>query len=90
MFVSGLCCLLFMQPQHFVTEKTEAEGDTQNVPVCIFSAIRYQMHMLSFSPELRCPVGSMCMYPEEAGVCRFISKAQPHAAQPPPPHNAQG
>lgn len=48
------------------------------------------MHMLSFSPELRCPVGAMCMYPEEAGVCRFISKAQPRAAQPPPPHNAKG
>lgn len=78
-----------MQSQHFATEKTEADGDTQNVAVCIFSTIRYRTHVVSFSPELRWPVGAMCMYPEEAGVCRFISKAQPHAAQP-PPHNAQG
>lgn len=46
--------------------------------------------MLLFSPELRLPAGALCMYPEEAGVCRSISEAQPGAAQPPAPHTAQG
>lgn len=91
MFVSGLFfCLLFMQSEHFVTENTKAEEDAQNVPLCIFPATGHQMHMLSFPPELRSPVGAMRMYPEEPGVCRFISEAQPRAAQPSPPHIAQG
>lgn len=46
--------------------------------------------MLLFSPEIRLPAGALCMYPEEAGVCRSVSEAQPGTAQPPAPHTAQG
>lgn len=44
----------------------------------------------SLPSELRLSAGALRMYPEEAGVCRSLSEAQPGTAQPPAPLTAQG
>lgn len=60
------------------------------VCVCVFPAIKHRVRMLLFPPELRLPAGALCLHPEEAGVCRSSSEAQPGTAQPPAPRSAQG